>query len=349
MSEKTAADKARRQEIKNAFFAEWELNGGNASKAARAVGATPGNARKWVIKQLGHLVRASTVSQAAPTQSVAQSITDSKVRVGAIRFISVKGVPRKHFVIPDVQAKKLPPGLTFDYLRKIGELIVQEKPDVLVFIGDWDDLPAFSSYDKGKKSFEGRSYVEDFQAGREAQAALFGPILRERERITANNLPAWDLVAVITYGNHEHRMHRAIDLSRELTGLLHDGLFDWKKYGVIEVPFLAVANIDGVHYSHYHTTGVMGRPAASAKAMIKQKHVSCVMGHVQKSDIASEPLPDGRHIHGIFVSSCYEHDEDYLGPQGNNYFRGVWIFDDVLDGDFTIRQISLKQIHNRFK
>jgi hypothetical protein len=56
----------------------------------------------------------------------------------------------KHVVIPDIQAK---PGHSFRYLERIGEYIVEKKPDVIVCIGDFADMPSLSSYDVGTKSF----------------------------------------------------------------------------------------------------------------------------------------------------------------------------------------------------
>src|SRR5678815_49120 len=79
----------------------------------------------------------------------------------------------KILVIPDVQAK---PGNDFTFLRKLGMYIVEKQPDIIVNIGDFADMPSLSSYDVGKKSFEGRRYVKDIEAAHEAQTALLEPL-----------------------------------------------------------------------------------------------------------------------------------------------------------------------------
>ena len=61
-------------------------------------------------------------------------------------------------VIPDTQVKK---GVPIDHLLYAGKYIAEKKPDVIVHIGDHWDMPSLSSYDKGKKSFEGRRYKDD--------------------------------------------------------------------------------------------------------------------------------------------------------------------------------------------
>ena len=59
----------------------------------------------------------------------------------------------KHLIIPDCQVKD---GVPLEYLEWIGHYIVEKKPDVIINIGDFADMPSLSSYDVGKKSFEGR-------------------------------------------------------------------------------------------------------------------------------------------------------------------------------------------------
>ena len=48
-----------------------------------------------------------------------------------------------------------------DRFTWLGNLIFEEKPDVVVCLGDWFDMASLSSHDKGKKSFEGRRYKQD--------------------------------------------------------------------------------------------------------------------------------------------------------------------------------------------
>jgi len=59
-------------------------------------------------------------------------------------------------VIPDTQVK---PGIDYTYLSFIGKYLVDKKPDIVVHLGDHWDMPSLSSYDIGKKTFEGRRYL----------------------------------------------------------------------------------------------------------------------------------------------------------------------------------------------
>ena len=88
-----------------------------------------------------------------------------------------------HAVIPDCQVK---PGHDTTYLNVIGHYLVQKKPDTIICIGDFADMPSLSSYDVGKKSFEGRRYRDDVAASHAAMEALLDPIWEYNERAVAN-------------------------------------------------------------------------------------------------------------------------------------------------------------------
>lgn len=249
-----------------------------------------------------------------------------------------------HCVIPDVQAK---PGNDFSYLKKIGMYIVAKKPDVIVCLGDFADMPSLSSYDKGKKDFEGRRYTKDIEAARAAMKTLVEPLNRYNDKARRNKEKLYKPRMVLTLGNHEHRIHRAVNDDPKLEGLLSIKDLPYSHWEVI--PFLETINIDGINYSHYFTSGVMGHPITNAKLLLQKKHQSCVQGHVQTMDIATDYRADGTPIIGLFAGCCYEHNEDYLGPQGNQHFRGIHMLYEVDNGSFYHHAISLKYLQEKFK
>ena len=251
-----------------------------------------------------------------------------------------------HFVLPDVQVK---PNQDVTFLQTIGEYIVEKKPDVLICIGDFADLPSLSSYDVGKKSFEGRRYRDDVTAANLAMQTLLMPIFLHNEQALRNKKKLYKPRMILTLGNHENRISRAVENDPKLDGTI--GLEDLKyeKHGWEVYPFLEVVIIDGIAYSHYFTTGVMGRPVTSARALVTKKHMSCVQGHNQKMEIYNEYKADGKSITGLFAGCCYQHDEDYLGPQGNSYFRGVHMLYEVDDGQFQCHSITLDYLIRRSK
>ncbi len=259
-------------------------------------------------------------------------------RKEAPRIHTRQRIGKMHLVIPDGQVKE---GVNTDHWEWIGNYIVEKKPDVIINIGDFWDMPSLSLYDKGKLPFEGRRYVKDIKAGRDAMERLLKPIDDYNRTASEKYRPQMEF----TEGNHEHRVTRVADNNPEFAGKFDISDLGIQEYGWNYHPFLKVIKRDGVEYSHYFTSGVMGRPASSAAALLRERQGSATMGHVQHMDIA---------IHkktlqtALFCGTCYSHDEQYLGPQGNSQKRGIIVKHEVEDGMFDLMTVSLKFLEKAY-
>lgn len=251
----------------------------------------------------------------------------------------------KHFVLPDCQIR---PGDDLEFLRCIGRYLVKKQPEVIVCLGDFADMPSLSSYDVGKKSFEGRRYIADIDAAQDAMEALLTPIYDYNERQRINKKKQYEPRRVLTLGNHCERINRAVENDPKLEGVLDVKDLGYEMFGWEVYPFLDVVVIDGIAYSHYFTSGVLGRPCASAAAQLSKKHMSCIAGHQQGLQVHTGHKADGTRLTSIIAGSCYEHNEDYLGPQGNNHWRGCLMLHEVKDGQFDMMPISLEYLKKKY-
>lgn len=252
----------------------------------------------------------------------------------------------KILVIPDTQQK---PGVPNHFLGWIGKFIVDKRPDVVVHIGDHYDMPSLSSYDIGKKSFEGRTYKADIAAGNEAMDVLMAPLheLNDTQRRTKHTL--YQPRLEFTPGNHENRIERVIESDRKLEGTVGFGDFNLKEHGWTVHPYLRPVEIGGVHFAHYFYNPMTGKPyGGMLQTRLKNVGFSFVMGHQQGKQQAEMHRSDGTVIRGLVVGSCYLHDEDYLGPQANNYWRGVVMLHQVKDGNYDLMEVSLKYLEGRY-
>ena len=251
----------------------------------------------------------------------------------------------RHFVIPDCQVRDKD---DFGYLTNIGRYIVDKQPEVIVCLGDFADMPSLSSYDVGKKAFEGRRYSKDIEAAREAMSSLLAPLNYYNRAAKRYKQKQYKPRMVFTLGNHCERINRAVNNDAKLDGVLSVQDLQYEAFGWEVHPFLDVVVIDNIAYSHYFTSGVLGRPATSASAQLSKKHMSCIAGHQQGLQIATGNRADGSLLTSIIAGSCYEHDEDYLGPQGNKHWRGCLMLNDVEDGQFDLMPLSLKYLNQRY-
>lgn len=248
----------------------------------------------------------------------------------------------KHLVIPDTQVR---PGVDVRHLEWIGNYCADKKPDVIVQLGDFADMKALSSWDKGKKSAENARYQADVDATRDGMARLMRPIIAEKRRTHGK----WTPRLVLTLGNHEDRITRFVESEPALEGKLSIDDLEYEDWGWEVYPFLKPVVVDGIAYAHFFTSGPMGRPVASAKALVKKYHQSATMGHTQATDwYPQDTHADGRPILGLFAGTCYLHDEPYLGPQGNFQRRQIIVKHEVQRGVYDPMFVSLSFLERKY-
>ena len=121
-------------------------------------------------------------------------------------------------VIPDAQVKQ---GVPLEHLSWAGQAITDYRPDVVVNLGDFADMPSLSSHDiKGSKYFEGLRYKSDIDVAKEAMKKLLKPLKDLQARQKKNKEKVYKPRMVLTLGNHENRIDRAVNNNPTLEGLI---------------------------------------------------------------------------------------------------------------------------------
>jgi hypothetical protein len=246
--------------------------------------------------------------------------------------------PQTHLVIPDSHAH---PDFNNDRYDWLAKLILDIKPDVVVDIGDWWDMPSLCSYDKGTKGFEGRRYNKDIEAGVEAQDRIYR-ILRRAKR----KLPRF----VRTLGNHENRINKAVQSQAILDGVISIRDLQSKEYGWEEYPFLVPVEIDGVDYAHYFPSGVMGKAIGgmhTAHSLLVKRHKSSTMGHLHLHDHKID-LRGDTHIHGLSCGVYIDYELEYAGEVNKLYRPQICVKRNVCNGDYDLETISMEAIRNAY-
>ena len=248
-------------------------------------------------------------------------------------------------VIPDCQIKD---GVPTEHLTWAGKAICDYRPDVVVNLGDFADMPSLSSHDvKGSKYFEGLRYKTDIAVAKEAMQKLLQPLRDLQSRQRTNKEKVYKPRLVMLMGNHENRIDRAVNNNPTLEGLIttKDLCYD-KDWEVHD--FLRPVFIDGVGFSHYWPVGAMGRPAGTAAAIINKLHMSCIAGHQQGKQVAYGKRADGTPVTAIIVGSYYLHDESYMDQLSNRHWRGLLVMNEVKDGAFDEMFLSMDYLQRKY-
>ena len=251
----------------------------------------------------------------------------------------------KILVIPDCQVKD---GVPTDHLEWAGKAICDYQPDVIVNIGDFADMPSLSTHDtKGSKYFEGLRYKKDVAAAKAGMERLLKPLREMQRQQKQSKHKVYKPRMVMTLGNHENRIDRAVNNNPTLEGLIsvEDLGYekDWEVHG-----FLRPVFINGVGFSHYWPVGAMGRPAGTASATVNKLHMSCVAGHQQGKQIAYGKRADGSSICAIIAGSYYMHDESYMDQLSNRHWRGLVMLNEVNEGAFDEMFLSIEYLGKRY-
>jgi hypothetical protein len=242
-------------------------------------------------------------------------------------------------VVPDSHAS---PEHHNDRADWLGELIADVKPDVLVHIGDSADLASLSTYDKGKRSFQGRNYKDDINAHLEFQDRMFRPIKKLKKKMPRT---------VFCEGNHEFRIKRAIELSPELDGAISFKdlcLKDWYD-DVVEYEGNTPGSItiEGVTFAHYFVGGIAGRPLGgihAGYAIATKLLCSATCGHSHLFGTSVHTTAQGKKVIGTVVGAYQDYTNGWAGKVGQLWDRGVVLKRNVDQGQYDIQWIGLESM-----
>lgn len=247
---------------------------------------------------------------------------------------------RRHFVIPDVQAK---PGAPTDHLEWVGKAIVEYEPDVVVCLGDFADMESLSSY-RSKRESEGTRYWTDIICAGEAMDVLLAPL---RKKWGQNLSRAGAPRMVMLLGNHENRIQRMVDEQPVLdhtVGMHNLPYGDWEVHD-----FLEQVCIDGVTYAHYYEQiGTSRAVSGMIETRVKNIGYPFVQGHQQGLKTGMVARNNGELVRGVVAGSCYLHDEGYMGQTNAGHWRGCLILNDVHHGQFDIMELSMDYLCRRW-
>jgi hypothetical protein len=229
----------------------------------------------------------------------------------------------------------------------LGRLILDVKPDVVINIGDCFDMPSLSGYDKGKRSFQGRTYKADIDAGIDFNDRLWGTVRKAKTKLPAR---------YFFVGNHEQRIPKAIELQPELDGTIgfHDlHLSDFYDEVIgYEGSAPGSLEIDGVTYAHYFISGIMGRSISGehhATSLLNRHYQSLTCGHSHLADLCFRTTASGRKIIGCVAGVYQDYISDWCGKEVQKlWWPGVVIKRDVENGVYNPQFISLKDIKREY-
>ena len=253
---------------------------------------------------------------------------------------------RRHLIIPDAQCR---PGVPTDHIGWAAQALVDYRPDVIVVIGDWWDMPSLSRHESpGSLYMEGQRVVADIGVGNEQFARLVAPMNARCAQLKRNREKHWNPECHFLLGNHEDRITRAVREEPKMQGFLSlDSLKVPEPF--VTHPFLDIVEVDGILYSHYFSNVHSGKAiGGSIDNRLNRIGRSFVQGHQQGFLYGVRQYPGKLQQHGLVAGSFYLHDEQYRDAQSNGEWRGIVVLNEVKDGGYDIMPLSMNYLCRKY-
>ena len=245
---------------------------------------------------------------------------------------------KRHLIIPDAQVK---PESRIEHIRWAGQAILEYKPDLVIILGDFWDLPSLNSHaEKGSIEVEGRRYDDDIAAGNAAFKLLNSYFNKTRSK-------SWKPRKVFLEGNHENRANRVANNDPKWKGIVGSHncqTLDWERH-----EFLKIVEIDGIKYCHYFPNPFSGKPIGGTIVnRLNAIGTSFVQGHQQGFLYASKQYPD--HVkHGLVAGRFYlEHEPYRPGDVQNNEWNGIVVLNGVRNGDYDLMPLRIDYLRRKY-
>lgn len=242
-----------------------------------------------------------------------------------------------HLILPDSHAT---PDQNNDRFTWFGKLVHDLKPDVVVNIGDLADMASLCFHSKPIE-LENARYKRDCDSSIDAQERIFHEVRKHKKR-----QPRW----IWTLGNHDIRPQRFVEANPIFEGHLKNEDIGYKDFPWEVYPFLDTVRVDGIAYSHYFTSGVMGRPIGGqhpAWTIIKKTNESSTCGHSHVTDYKIDRTP-GRSLMGLVCGSYIDYQAGYAGRANDMWSRGVAVCRNVEDGLYDYEWISINRLKDAY-
>ena len=252
-------------------------------------------------------------------------------------------------VIPDVHVK--PEHVSFEHLEALARFIRHNKPENIVFIGDFWDLPSLFSNKRASREMtkewaadaEGRRLWSDIEAGKRAFNIIIDAIRKK---------PNYSPGIHFCEGNHEYELKKFFKTMPFLdnparkpheTVLSPTNIEDFiRGRKIIFHRFLKPFDIEGVIFSHYFPND-KGNPVQISTAHTKLFRFSYVWGHSHTWGFKQEADVFGNKLFWL-CAGTFRKPENALA----RHWSGVTLLHHISHGDCDVEQVSVERLMAEF-
>lgn len=235
----------------------------------------------------------------------------------------------KYLVIPDCHISSEDKNI--DRFKDVGELIVNERPDYVVFLGDFLSFESLSHWDKNKPLIlEGRRYEEELKKGRAAIKNIFSPVKKnlfyQRKQKKKTYFPS----LIWCDGNHEDWVERYVEKHPELYGAdlwnIHKAIgLDTIGSSILYAPYKYCVNVNNIAFTHVPISGntqpISGKYVVHRAADMFNCHI--VFGHTHRLEMVHKKRHGASLQLSLSCGNFFETMPKYAKGSLNPWWKGL--------------------------
>ena len=221
----------------------------------------------------------------------------------------------------------------------LNKFILDKRPDVIVFIGDFLTLQCLSAWDANKRALmEGKRYYKEIAAGNKALDMAFKNVEYSPE-------------IIFIEGNHEDRLTRYLEKDPTFSGAVSVPKdLRLEERGIKFIPYREYYHVNGVGFTHIPFNKVREIGGVNISRKASQVTVSSVIfGHTHNQELAHVWKPGMPHLQDIYcLGAFFEEIEKYMEGRISEYWRGLSLLNMWKEGRYDVESFSLGRLDKMY-
>jgi len=236
--------------------------------------------------------------------------------------------------------------------KLLSKFIIDKKPDVIIFMGDFLTMSCLSFFDKDKRQrMEGKRYKKEIDKGNEALDIIFYELLELQEKQRLQKLKIYRPNVYYLNGNHGNRLNRYLEYDPTFEGLVSiEKDLKLKERNIKFIPYREYLNINKINFTHIpfnKTKEVCG--VNITKKVSQLMFTSCVFAHVHSMEYEGFKRHGQDDLQQILSVGCFfEKHEDYVHGRITEYWKGLVLLDSFKEGRFDTQTYSLEKLKKEY-
>jgi len=229
----------------------------------------------------------------------------------------------------------------------LGELIVKERPEVIISMGDFCTFNSISHWDREKRfTMEGRRYSEEIRVANLALDLISVPIHRLQDEQRQSKVKQYRPTKYFIEGNHEFWVQKFIEQNPAMHNQINvESDLRLQDRGWEVIPFKEYLELEDIYFTHVPFNGSQQPISGSDICQVASRYTnnSLVFAHSHRFETKNYRRIGAKGIMQIMTCGCFFETSDESQFDLNNW-KGVVLLDVYDKGRYDFKTYALDRL-----